>query len=83
MSFVFNTVFLMNVCVKMYVFMYVCVFTYFTMFLIIYQRFNASSLILFLFFQVYGLRTSSRAVNIFATIAGLIGLMKDFYKVIC
>ncbi|XP_066919668.1 importin-9-like isoform X2 [Clytia hemisphaerica] len=30
--------------------------------------------------QVYGVRTSSRSVNIFSTIAGLIGLMRDFYK---
>ena len=30
--------------------------------------------------EVYGVRTSSRAANIFATLAGLIGLMKEFYK---
>lgn len=30
--------------------------------------------------QIYGIRTSSRAASIFSTIAGLIGLMKDFYK---
>jgi len=30
--------------------------------------------------EIYGIRTSSRAASIFSTIAGLIGLMKEFYK---
>jgi len=30
--------------------------------------------------EIYGMRTSGRAVNIFATLAGLIGLMKGFFK---